>query len=179
MPHAPVRSLGPFALSRQNVQTFASVSDAKNDTPEISDSREEADHVSPFKQQRRADLGKDRESESPLYPESYPRIEPSEQRMAVPEFLEIQDDESSRPLINLVGRVRAKRVAGRSLVFLDIVNEFQKVQIMVNKSKCVEPSDNVCTHNTKKFKLFTSLIQVGDHICRPSLPRNPIRGLLC
>lgn len=165
-----MRSPGPFAVSRQTFQTFASVSDANSATPELSEALDAADHVSPFKQQRRTDLGKDRDSESPLYPQSYPRIESSAARMAVPEFLESEHNELSRPLINLVGRVRAKRVVGRSLVFLDIVNEFQKVQIMVNKSKCVKPSDNVCTHNSKKFKLFTSLIQVGDHICRPSTP---------
>ncbi|TQV98626.1 lysyl-tRNA synthetase [Cordyceps javanica] len=171
----PVRSL---ALSRQNVQTFASVTDAKNGTPAAPGARDETEHASPFKQQRRADLGKDQASESPLYPESYPRIEPSEARMAVPEFLESEENEFSQPLVNLVGRVRAKRVVGKNLVFLDIVNEFQKVQIVVNKSKCVEPSDNICTHNSKKFQLFRSLIQVGDHISVNGVRDHTPAGLL-
>lgn len=99
--------------------------------------------------------------------------------MAVPEFLESEENELSQPLINLVGRVRAKRVVGKNLVFLDIVNEFQKVQIVVNKSKCVEPLDNICTHNSKKFHLFRSLIQVGDHICKLSYFRHLTRSRLC
>lgn len=176
---APVRLLGPYGLSRQTAQTFASVPDANNKTRESVDTLEEKDHASPFKQQRRTDLGKDMESESPLYPQSYPRIKPSEDRMAVPEFLATKDDGASSHLINLVGRVRAKRVVGKHLVFLDIVNEFQKVQIMVNKKNCFQPSDNVCTHNTKKFQLFVSLVQVGDHICRPIPLRLPILGRPC
>ncbi|ATY59342.1 Aminoacyl-tRNA class II (D K N) [Cordyceps militaris] len=171
----PLHRLAP---SRQNVQTFASVPDAKNNAAIPSESREEAEHASPFKQQRRSDLGKDQASESPLYPESYPRIEPSEGRMSVPEFLESEETELSQPLINLVGRVRAKRVVGKNLVFLDIVNEFQKVQIVVNKSKCVEPLDNVCTHNSKKFQLFRSLIQVGDHISVNGVRDHTPAGLL-
>lgn len=171
----PLHRLAP---SRQNVQTFASVPDAKNNAAILSESREEAEHASPFKQQRRSDLGKDQASESPLYPESYPRIEPFEGRMSVPEFLESEETELSQPLINLVGRVRAKRVVGKNLVFLDIVNEFQKVQIVVNKSKCVEPLDNVCTHNSKKFQLFRSLIQVGDHISVNGVRDHTPAGLL-
>ncbi|OAR00189.1 hypothetical protein LLEC1_07671 [Akanthomyces lecanii] len=171
----PLRSI---ALSRQNVRTFASVPDAKNGTSILSETCDEAEHASPFKQQRRSDLGKDQASESPLYPESYPRIESSEARMAVPEFLESEENELSQPLINLVGRVRAKRVVGKNLVFLDIVNEFQKVQIVVNKSKCVEPLDNICTHNSKKFHLFRSLIQVGDHISVNGVRDHTPAGLL-
>ncbi|OAA61575.1 Aminoacyl-tRNA synthetase, class II (D/K/N)-like protein [Cordyceps fumosorosea ARSEF 2679] len=167
-----------FALSRQNVQTFASVPDSKNGRPIPPESRDEDEHASPFKQQRRSDLGQDQASESPLYPESYPRIESSEARMAVPEFLESEGNELSQPLVNLVGRVRAKRVVGKNLVFLDIVNEFQKVQIVVNKSKCVEPLDNVCTHNSKKFQLFRSLIQVGDHISVNGVRDHTPAGLL-
>ncbi|KAJ3498422.1 hypothetical protein NLG97_g1129 [Lecanicillium saksenae] len=171
----PLRSI---ALSRQAVQNFATVPDAKQRTLTTTDTAEEPEHASPFKQQRRSDLAKDQARQSPLYPEPYPRIEPSEARMAVSEFLESDENELSQPLINLVGRVRAKRVVGKNLVFLDIVNEFQKVQIVVNKSKCVEPQENICTHNSKKFDIFRALIQVGDHISVNGVRDRTPAGLL-
>ncbi|KAM3444840.1 hypothetical protein NHJ13734_001030 [Beauveria thailandica] len=152
--------------------------DAGNSTSTPSESRDEAEHESPFKQQRRSDLGKDQTSKRPVYPESYPRIEPSEARMAVSEFLESKEDDLSQPLVNLVGRVRAKRVFGKYLVFLDIVNEFQKVQIVVNRSKCLPPAENICTHNNKKFQVFKSLIQVGDHISVKGVRDHTPAGLL-
>lgn len=58
----------------------------------------------------------------------------------------------------LTGRVRAKRVVGSGLVFVDIVNDFQKVQVMINKKKCL------ATEHRQAFKLWRNLIQVGDHI---------------
>lgn len=66
--------------------------------------------------------------------------------------------------VTLAGRVRSKRVVGKGLVFLDIVNEFQKVQIMINKNKCVSEKQG----RIQKFSLFRNLIQIGDHICRAS-----------
>ncbi|KGQ12060.1 Lysine--tRNA ligase [Beauveria bassiana D1-5] len=165
-------------ISRQHVQTFASMPDARNSTSTPSESRDETEHESPFKQQRRSDLGKDQASERPVYPESYPRIEPSKARMAVSEFLESKEDDLSQPLVNLVGRVRAKRVVGKNLVFLDIVNEFQKVQIVVNRSKCLPPVENICTHNNKKFQVFRTLIQVGDHISVKGVRDHTPAGLL-
>lgn len=65
-----------------------------------------------------------------------------------------------------MGRVRSKRVAGSALIFLDIVNEFQKVQIMINKKKCVPAR----LARNRKFTVLKHLIQVGDHICRTCPP---------
>lgn len=81
-------------------------------------------------------------------------------RKSIPEFLEDFQKQGPSEEVMLTGRVRSKRVAGRSLIFLDIVNEFQKMQVMVNKSKCVSEEQR----RLQKFALFRNLIQVGDHI---------------
>lgn len=125
------------------------------------DAVDEAENTSPFKRQRQHDLREDQESEEPLYSESYPRLQSTEDRISAPEFVEECKDEMPTEPVTLTGRVRSKRVVGKSLMFLDIVNEFQKVQIMVNKKNC-----DAARHGMQKFKLFKSLIQVGDHICR-------------
>lgn len=122
------------------------------------------DDISPFKKHRQRELQEDQTSEDPLYPEAYPRIESSSIKKSVPEFLEESQDELSSEPVTLFGRIRSKRVVGNSLIFLDITNEFQKVQVMINKSKVV-PEQEARVH---KFRLLKNLIQVGDHICRPS-----------
>ena len=119
---------------------------------------------SPFKQHRQNELRQDQESETPLYKDRYPRLASSSMRKSIPEFLEDFQKQGPSEEVMLTGRVRSKRVAGRSLIFLDIVNEFQKMQVMVNKSKCVSEEQR----RLQKFALFRNLIQVGDHICRIS-----------
>lgn len=57
-----------------------------------------------------------------------------------------------------MGRVRSKRVSGSKLMFLDIVNEFEKVQVMLSKAKMGAKDDRA------KFPLLKAMIQVGDHI---------------
>ncbi|KHN96763.1 lysyl-tRNA synthetase [Metarhizium album ARSEF 1941] len=116
--------------------------------------------LSPFKQHRREELGRDQQSEDALYADPYPRLDPSTTRKSVPEFLEDFDEQAPSGQVTLTGRVRSKRVAGKSLIFLDIVNEFQKVQVMVNKNQCVAEKHG----RIRKFSLFKHLIQVGDHI---------------
>lgn len=128
----------------------------------VKEEQEELDDVSPFKKHRRQQLQEDQQSEDPLYPEAYPRLESSSIRKSVPEFLEEQQNELSREPVTLSGRIRSKRVVG-SLIFLDITNEFQKVQIMINKSKVAAEQES----RVHKFRLLKNLIQVGDHICRP------------
>ena len=117
--------------------------------------------MSPFKQHRQEELREDRESEDPLYSDAYPRLA-SSARKSVPEFLETFHDKLPSEEVTLTGRIRSKRVVGKGLVFLDIVNEFQKVQVMINKGKCVADKQS----RIHKFALFKNLIQVGDHICR-------------
>ncbi|KAJ4862876.1 tRNA synthetases class II (D, K and n) domain-containing protein [Trichoderma breve] len=126
----------------------------------VKEEQEEHDVVSPFKRHRQKELQEDQKSESPLYPEAYPRLESSSIRKSVPEFLqESQHDLSNEP-VTLSGRIRSKRVVGSSLIFLDITNEFQKVQIMINKSKVASEEES----RVHKFRLLKNLIQVGDHI---------------
>lgn len=118
--------------------------------------------ASPFKQHRQQELLQDQQSDEPLYPDPYPRLESSPARKSVPDFLDDFHDRLSGDMVVLTGRIRSKRVVGKSLIFLDIVNEFQKVQVIINKSKCVSEKHR----RIHKFALLKNLIQVGDHVCR-------------
>lgn len=129
----------------------------------VKEEQEEHDVVSPFKRHRQKELQEDQKSENSLYPEAYPRLESSSIRKSVPEFLQESQHELSNEPVTLSGRIRSKRVVGSSLIFLDITNEFQKVQIMINKSKVASEEES----RVHKFRLLKNLIQVGDHICRP------------
>lgn len=129
------------------------------------DNQDTQEDLSPFKRHRQVELREDQKSEDPLYPEPYPRLESSDLRKSVPEFLQDFQERLSEENVILTGRVRSKRVVGKSLIFVDIVNEFQRVQVMINKNKCVSAK----YRSLDKFALFKNLIQVGDHICRPAL----------
>jgi lysyl-tRNA synthetase class II len=80
----------------------------------------------------------------------------------VPEFHEAFQNNLDAEDITVHGRVRSKRVVGKNLIFLDIVNEFTRLQVMVNRSKCMVEHDK----RKLKFGMFRNLIEVGDHICR-------------
>lgn len=126
--------------------------------------------LSPFKQHRREMFQEDQESQDPLYPDLFPRLEDCQTRESISEFLEQFETASrSEQEVTLYGRVRAKRVIGKGLVFLDIVNEFQKVQVMINKNACTLDGPQ----RLRKFGLFRKMLQIGDHICRL-----PLAGLL-
>lgn len=137
---------------------------------------ESSEELSPFKKQRRTMLWEEQQSEDPLYPESHPRLEHTRQRYSVPEFIEAfnaaEHDEMEN--VTVYGRVRSKRAAGKYLVFLDIVNEFERLQVMVNKAKCMGDQE---TRN-HKFALFRSLIEVGDHISITGFPTRTKAGQL-
>ncbi|KAK0384048.1 hypothetical protein NLU13_8137 [Sarocladium strictum] len=93
---------------------------------------------------------------SPVQSKDNPDRKPTDE-----EFKEVyQEAEREATLLRatLTGRVRAKRVVGSGLVFVDIVNDFQKVQVMINKKKCL------ATEHRQVFKMWRNLIQVGDHI---------------
>jgi lysyl-tRNA synthetase class 2 len=62
------------------------------------------------------------------------------------------------------GRVRSVRVAGKGLVFIDIVEDSHKVQVMCN-SKAMEVIDGV---SKDQFKDFYRLLRRGDIICESS-----------
>ncbi|KAH8734876.1 hypothetical protein BGZ61DRAFT_443295 [Ilyonectria robusta] len=137
---------------------------------------ESSEELSPFKKQRRTMLWEEQQSEDPLYPESHPRLEHTRQRYSVPEFIEAFNAAEHNEMENVTvyGRVRSKRAAGKYLVFLDIVNEFERLQVMVNKAKCMGDQE---TRN-HKFALFRSLIEVGDHISITGFPTRTKAGQL-
>lgn len=125
--------------------------------------QEDGEHLSPWKKQRKNDLEEALSAEEPLFTEAYPRVGTKDggvERKSVPEFMRDFSERLADEEMNLMGRVRAKRVAGKGLMFLDIVNEFQKVQVMLSK-KAVR---TVAQGNANRFELFRNLIQVGDHI---------------
>lgn len=137
---------------------------------------ESSEELSPFKKQRRTMLWEEQQSEDPLYPESHPRLEHTQQRYSVPEFIEAFNAAEHNEMENVTvyGRVRSKRAAGKYLVFLDIVNEFERLQVMVNKAKCMGDQE---TRN-RKFAMFRSLIEVGDHISITGFPTRTKAGQL-
>lgn len=165
-------STAPMQLHRGAVsivasRTLSTKPDGRPNLSGLASEQESRESASPFKQHRQRELREDQEKEDPLYPDPYPRLESLPARKSVPEFLEDFHEGLSDENVTLTGRVRSKRVVGKSLIFLDIVNEFQKVQVMVNKNKCVSEKHR----RIHKFALFKNLIQVGDHICRlPVLP---------
>ncbi|PKK51269.1 hypothetical protein CI102_4053 [Trichoderma harzianum] len=151
-----------WALSRQPTRALSAKPGIRiNESSRfVKEEQEEHDVVSPFKRHRQKELQEDQKSENPLYPEAYPRLESSSIRKSVPEFLQASQHELSNEPVTLSGRIRSKRVVGSSLIFLDITNEFQKVQIMINKSKVASEEES----RVHKFRLLKNLIQVGDHI---------------
>ncbi|OAQ76147.1 lysyl-tRNA synthetase [Purpureocillium lilacinum] len=158
-------STAPMQLHRGAVsivasRTLSTKPDGRPNLSGLASEQESRESASPFKQHRQRELREDQEKEDPLYPDPYPRLESLPARKSVPEFLEDFHEGLSDENVTLTGRVRSKRVVGKSLIFLDIVNEFQKVQVMVNKNKCVSEKHR----RIHKFALFKNLIQVGDHI---------------
>ncbi|PHH66998.1 hypothetical protein CDD81_4393 [Ophiocordyceps australis] len=103
----------------------------------------------------------EQQQEEPLVSEPYPRLESDDARESVPEFLQQYEEHlATENLVTLCGRVRNKRVFGKGLMFLDIANEFQRVQVMLNRHKCF--SGKVL--RTERFELYKNLVQIGDHI---------------
>ncbi|KAM6537454.1 mitochondrial lysine-tRNA synthetase [Fusarium falciforme] len=136
---------------------------------------ESAEGVSPFKHQRRTELWEEQQSEDPLYPESHPRLEHRAERMSVPDFLEaFRNELDDTKDISICGRVRSKRVVGKNLIFLDIVSEFERLQVMINRSKCLLDQEE----RRVKFSLFRNLIEVGDHISVVGIPTRTKAGEL-
>lgn len=128
---------------------------------------------SAFKKQRLADLNRDEQAEDKLFKKPYPRLGTDYRRISVPEFLRAYQVSEVLPSgeVVLTGRVRAKRVSGNRLIFLDIVNEFQKVQIMLSRAQMMDSRVD-----QDKFRLLKSMIQVGDHISVQGRPERNNSG---
>jgi len=123
------------------------------------------ERVSAFKKQRIADLRKAQHDENPegsgLFDTPWPRLpsRDAKYRLTPAEFQERFDSLGDEEEVTIMGRVRRKRVSGSKLMFIDIVNEYQKVQIMVNAGAI-----SAKIFSKQRFTLFRNLIQVGDHI---------------
>jgi lysyl-tRNA synthetase class 2 len=132
----------------------------------------EAEDQSPFKRHRLEEFAKDEASEDRVLKSLYPRLESDPLRRSVGDFLEAfdQDIENSHARkVALTGRVRRIHPVGKHLLFLDIVNEFRKVQVMVN-AKNLERNSSGMRMPAQRFKMFRHLIKVGDHICKSRRP---------
>jgi lysyl-tRNA synthetase class 2 len=125
--------------------------------------QDEMEGYSSFKQKRRTEFQTEKESEDPLFTETHPRLLHRAERMSVPEFHEaFREGLDGSKIINVYGRVRSKRVVGKGLMFVDIVNEFTRLQVMINRKTCMVDQEE----RKLKFAMFRNLIEVGDHICR-------------
>ncbi|KAF4341721.1 lysyl-tRNA synthetase class II [Fusarium beomiforme] len=115
---------------------------------------------SSFKQKRRTELWAEKESEDPLFEETHPRLVHNALRKSVPEFHEaFQEALDDSKYVSVCGRVRSKRVVGKNLIFLDIVNEFERLQVMLNRSKCMVEEEE----RRLKFAMFRNLIEVDAY----------------
>ncbi|CAG9955106.1 unnamed protein product [Clonostachys rosea f. rosea IK726] len=135
----------------------------------------EDDELSPFKKQRQAEFEEDKNSEEPLFPDPYPRLEKSKhERKSVSDFLASFHGEAKEAPkeVTLCGRIRSKRSAGKALIFVDIVHEFRKVQVMINRQNLFIRSED----GINKFSLFKKMIQVGDHISVVGIPSRTKAG---
>ncbi|KAF4999196.1 hypothetical protein FGRMN_2655 [Fusarium graminum] len=130
---------------------------------------------SSFKQKRRTELWAEQDSEDPLFTETHPRIVHRAERMTVPEFHEaFREGLDGSKTVSVYGRVRSKRVVGKGLMFVDIVNEFTRLQVMINRKTCLVDQEE----RRLKFAMFRNLIEVGDHISIVGVPTRTTAGEL-
>ncbi|KAL0935379.1 lysyl-tRNA synthetase [Colletotrichum truncatum] len=112
-----------------------------------------------------------------LYKETHPRLVHRSKRMSVPTFKRkwIQEklEEPSNEVVTLYGRVQSVRAHGNKLVFVTIVNEFEKIQGMINFRNLSSPDVTI-----DRFKLFARLIEKGDHISITGKPTRTSTGEL-
>ncbi|KAF7562959.1 hypothetical protein G7046_g1147 [Stylonectria norvegica] len=140
---------------------------------------DESEHLSSFKKKRLSELREAQQGDDPLLAETHPRLEHDAEhdaeRLSVPEFIaKFHVEPFEESAVNIYGRIRSMRVVGSKLVFLDIVNEFQRLQVMVNKSKCFQGED-VRSH---KFRMWRNMVEVGDHISVVGIPTRTTAGEL-
>lgn len=62
-------------------------------------------------------------------------------------------------VLRLVGRIRSYRIAGSKLLFFDIIQNGQKVQVMCNQRTLTDAT------TPEKFKEFYRLLRRGDAFC--------------
>jgi lysyl-tRNA synthetase class 2 len=97
----------------------------------------------------------------------WPRIKSDKEAMRVGEFIEKympilgRGEILEKEHVKVRGRVRSFRVAGKSLVFLDIAQDGRSVQIVLNRAR-LEGFGGI---NRWEFIEFYHLVRRGDIIC--------------
>ncbi|KDN68257.1 putative lysyl-tRNA synthetase [Colletotrichum sublineola] len=130
--------------------------------------------ISEFKKMRIRAL--EEVTENGLYKETHPRLVHRKKPMSVPAFRKVWsgaklDDPFTGEVVTLYGRVQSIRLLGNKLVFVTIVNEFEKIQGMINYR-------NLPSMEFDTFKLFSRLIEKGDHISITGKPTRTSTGEL-
>ncbi|KAL2877694.1 mitochondrial lysine-tRNA synthetase [Colletotrichum sp. CLE4] len=150
------------------------VKGAEQRQQDISD-QSEAVRISEFKKMRLQALEEVREKG--VIKETHPRLVHRKKPMSVPAFRKVWEkkeelnDPSNAEVVTLYGRVQSVRLHGNKLVFVTIVNEFEKIQGMINYRNLGAHSPDM---NIDTFKLFARLIEKGDHIFE-AITGNPTR----
>ena len=97
----------------------------------------------------------------------WPRIKSDKEAMRIGEYIEKympilgQGEIREEIYVKVRGRVRSFRVAGKSLVFLDIAQDGNSMQIVLNRAR-LEGFGGI---NRKEFIDFYHLVRRGDIIC--------------
>jgi lysyl-tRNA synthetase, class II len=99
----------------------------------------------------------------------WPRIKSDKDAMTIDAFLrkyaDLQPKESrDKDYVLVRGRLRAFRVSGKGLVFMDIAQDGKSVQIVCNRSKL----EMLAGMARRKFEEFYHIIRRGDIICKVS-----------
>ncbi|KAL5606051.1 uncharacterized protein BROUX77_003244 [Berkeleyomyces rouxiae] len=134
----------------------------------------EEEEFSVFKAQRAERFSELRRDDPLQRVEEYPRLQHRTPPVSVPEIRARYDD-APGPIgpdvddVTVYGRIASKRNHGKYLLFLDIVNEFRTVQVMVNW-KHICDQDHL---RHVRYQLFTRLLERGDHI---SVTGKPVRS---
>jgi lysyl-tRNA synthetase, class II len=101
----------------------------------------------------------------------WPRIKSDKEAMRVGEYIEKyipilgRGELREHTYVKVRGRVRSFRVAGKSLVFLDIAQDGKSVQIVLNRAR-LEGFGGI---SRKEFIEFYHLVRRGDIICELNL----------
>jgi lysyl-tRNA synthetase class 2 len=85
--------------------------------------------------------------------------------VSIPEFRRQYEDkqqfDSDMPAATVYGRIRSKRQHGKFLLFVDVVNEFERLQGLISWKALLGAKVT-----EEQFNEFLHLIEVGDHICK-------------
>uniref|UniRef100_L2G0B8 Lysyl-tRNA synthetase n=1 Tax=Colletotrichum fructicola (strain Nara gc5) TaxID=1213859 RepID=L2G0B8_COLFN len=111
-----------------------------------------------------------------LVKDRYPRLKHMTKKVSVPVFkkrwIKEKLEKPSEEIVTLYGRVHSIRTQGKRLLFVTIVNEFEKIQGMINFGNL---NDKI---TLDKFGLLTRMIEKGDHISLTGKPCRTKTGAL-